>query len=93
MIRHRSCHDSTARSDTEWFALSADTVQVLDVSEQISALSDGAFDVSVGPLVELWGFGASERQEKVPSAAQISEALTRVGYKNIQLRQKTSGGP
>lgn len=73
---------------TEWFALSAETAQVLGVSEQISALSDGAFDVSVGPLVELWGFGASERQEKVPSADQINEALTRVGYKNIQLRQK-----
>ena len=73
---------------SDWFTISKDTARVIELSQEISALSEGAFDVSVGPLVELWGFGATERGEMVPSEDQISKNLARVGYKNIHLRRE-----
>jgi thiamine biosynthesis lipoprotein len=71
----------------DWFAISEDTAQVIELSLAISRLTGGAFDISVGPLVELWGFGATERGTKIPSADQIGKSLARVGYKNIHLRR------
>ncbi len=76
------------QASTDWFAISADTAQVIELSQAISSLTDGAFDISVGPLVELWGFGAAERGKKIPSEDQISKLLARVGYENIRLRRE-----
>jgi thiamine biosynthesis lipoprotein len=73
---------------TDWFAISEETAQVIELSQAISKLTDGAFDVSVGPLVELWGFGATERSETIPSEDQINKLLGRVGYEKIQLRRE-----
>jgi len=75
------------QTSTDWFAISEETAQVIELSLDISRLTDGAFDVSVGPLVELWGFGATEQGEKIPSANQVSESLAKVGYENIRLRR------
>ncbi len=73
---------------TDWFDISEETAQVIELSLAISRLSGGAFDISVGPLVELWGFGATERGKKIPSVDQVCKSLARVGYKNIQLRRE-----
>ena len=75
-------------TSTDWYPVSEDTARVIEVSQEISALSDGAFDISVGPLVELWGFGATERGSKIPTEDQVSKSLARVGYKNIRLRKE-----
>lgn len=76
------------QTSTDWFTISEDTAQVIELSLDISSLTDGAFDISVGPLVELWGFGAMERGKKIPSEDQVSKHLARVGYENIQLRRE-----
>jgi thiamine biosynthesis lipoprotein len=73
---------------TDWFAISVDTAQVIELSLAISSLTGGAFDISVGPLVELWGFGAAERGKKIPSEDQVSKHLAWVGYENIGLRRE-----
>lgn len=70
----------------DWFTISAETADVIDLSLQISMLTDGAFDISVGPLVELWGFGVTPRAEQVPSEQQVRELLGRVGYQRLHLR-------
>jgi thiamine biosynthesis lipoprotein len=77
-----------AQTGTDWFALSDDTAQVIELSLAVSELSGGAFDVSVGPLVDLWGFGATQRGDKIPTTDQLSTALARVGYRNIRLRRQ-----
>ena len=74
------------QTSSDWVPISAETAQVIDLSLQISQLTAGAFDISVGPLVELWGFGAAKRSDQLPSEEQISEKLAQVGYKNLQLR-------
>lgn len=73
---------------SNWFTISEDTARVIELSQEISNLSNGAFDISVGPLVELWGFGASERGAKIPTDEQVNKTLARIGYKNIQVRRE-----
>ncbi len=73
-------------ASTDWFAISAETAEVIGLALEISNLTNGAFDISVGPLVELWGFGAQKRAEKIPSDQEIAQLLSRVGYRNIRLR-------
>ena len=74
------------QASTDWFPLSGETLQVILLSLEISDLSGGAFDVSVGPLVELWGFGAAPRGEHIPTDQEVEETLSRVGYLNIEVR-------
>ena len=71
-----------ARS-TDWFGVSSDFAYVLHIAREISTWSDGAFDVTIGPLVNLWGFGPSAIPDRVPSPDSIEAAKTLVGYKKI----------
>jgi FAD:protein FMN transferase len=68
----------------EWFALSPDLHRVLKTSQAISIDSDGAFDITIAPLVELWGFGAF-KSERIPAAAEIIEAKRLVDFRNLEL--------
>ena len=52
-------------------------------SQEISKLTDGAFDITVGPLVNAWGFGLQER-EKI-SQSKIDSILEFVGYQKVKL--------
>jgi len=67
------------------FSVSADLWQVLQGAQHIHALTQGAFDPSVGPLVDLWGFGPRETDNKVPSEAEIEALLARVDFGQLRL--------
>jgi len=58
---------------------------VVAESLRISQDSGGAFDPTVGPLVNLWGFGPDGRIETAPTDAEIEAVRSRVGYANISL--------
>ncbi len=75
------------QTGSDWFPVSTETFRVVELSQEISQLTGGAFDISVGPLVEAWGFGASARGEKIPSDQLINSLLDRVGYGKLELRQ------
>ncbi len=70
----------------DWFAVSPDTAQVVAESLKISEASGGAFDVTVGPLINLWGFGADGTPQKIPSENEIRDVMKRTGYKGISVR-------
>ena len=70
-------------SATSAVAASDELLKVVAEAQRISSLSDGAFDVTVGPLVNLWGFGPDMRLDRVPSAAEIEQMQGRVGYKKL----------
>ena len=57
---------------TEYFPVSPATVTVMQEAARISILSDGAFDITVGPLVNLWSFGPENRPKKIPTDAEIA---------------------
>jgi len=74
-----------ASRDTDWMPLSAPNARVIASALEASAASGGAFDATVGPLVNLWGFGPDDRRGAAPAEAEIGAALERVGYANIEL--------
>jgi thiamine biosynthesis lipoprotein len=59
---------------------------VLSKAQEVAKLSDGAFDVTVGPVVRLWRL--SRRTGKLPDADDLKKALAVVGYKNVKLDAK-----
>ncbi len=68
------------------FIASREMIDVLLMAQEISALSGGAFDVTVGPLVNLWGFGPELAVfETVPTQAQIDAARRRVGFEFLRI--------
>jgi len=69
----------------EWVALSPETYEVLVMAVEVAKKTDGAFDVTVGPLVDLWGFGPKSPPvpTEVPSDEAIEAAKTVVGYTHI----------
>ncbi|RBP85867.1 FAD:protein FMN transferase [Marinomonas rhizomae] len=65
--------------------ISDDMAYVVDKALLISEMSGGEYDVTVGPLVNLWGFGPGKHEDKVPSQELIDEAKSRVGYQYLKL--------
>ena len=60
---------------------------LLEISVRRSAETDGAFDITVGPLMKSWGFFRG--RGRLPAPAEISQVLTRVGYQHLKLDPTT----
>lgn len=71
-------------------AVPQDTCRVLNLSQHFGALSDGAFDVTVAPLVSLWGFNGAPAPDAIPSEQEIRERQKLVGYRRLVLRDGTA---
>lgn len=69
----------------EWHYVSEPLRQVLEISETINRKSKGAFDITVGPLVNLWGFGPGAHLDKKPSDESIALAKAMVGHQRLEL--------
>jgi thiamine biosynthesis lipoprotein len=63
--------------------ISEDLFQVLNLSQRLSEQTDGAFDVTIGPYVQLWR--RSRRQEQLPTPERLAEAKAAVGWKKLRL--------
>ena len=70
---------------TDWIGVSDQLAGVLAEALRVSELSDGAYDVTVGPLVNLWGFGPEEVKQTVPDLDDIQARMKMCGYKKIRL--------
>jgi thiamine biosynthesis lipoprotein len=70
----------------EWFSISAETQQVVALALDICERSEGAFDITLGPVVNLWGFGPGEQRSEVPLPSEVSRALARVGCEHLESR-------
>jgi len=71
---------------TDWFAVSPALAELVQEALWTSEVSEGAFDVTVGPLVNLWGFGPGGGPDTLPPDAEIAQAKTRVGYRKLSVR-------
>lgn len=67
-----------------WVAVPAELRRVLDHALQLAQQTDGAYDPSVGALVELWGFGPAGARA-APDAAAIAAARAQVGWHRLQV--------
>jgi thiamine biosynthesis lipoprotein len=75
-----------ASLSTDWFDVSADVVKVVDEALSVAAASQGAIDITVAPLVDLWGFGPSGEPAVLPTVEQIDTARARTGYRKLRTR-------
>lgn len=92
-------HMSTWRGDSElslfnngsnddWQRVSTETASLVAYALDTHSLSAGAFDVTVGPMVDLWGFGAkvtSLAGGRTPSALSVSQLLSQVGSEQLDI--------
>ncbi len=71
---------------TDWFAVSEAFAEVVQTALEISRQTEGAFDVTVGPLVNAWNFGPAERTGEAPDRQTIERLKSQMGYENLQVR-------
>jgi thiamine biosynthesis lipoprotein len=69
----------------EAFEISDGFARVLKESIRLGELSNGKLDITVGPLVNLWGFGPEQRPEKVPSESVLASTIKRIGLEKLHL--------
>lgn len=66
-------------------ALPPQLLEVLTAALALAEDSGGAFDPTVGPLVELWGFGPGRPRQSAPAAADIEAARARIGWQRVRI--------
>jgi thiamine biosynthesis lipoprotein len=71
---------------SQWFEVSADTAAVFAHALRVSEQSNGAFDITVGRLINLWGFGADGTVKQIPGEEQIKKVIREIGYQKLLVR-------
>jgi len=73
-----------------WFAVSAHTAFVVERAQHFSRITDGALDVTVGPLVKLWEFGPGKQpvgtEISEPTAETLATAKSQIGNDRLEVR-------
>ena len=64
-------------------AVSDEIIEMLDIAIGYAEASGGLFDVTIGPVVELWGIGTDHAA--VPSDAELKDNMAKVNYKNLEI--------
>jgi len=75
LINRNAAHDAVSVSEPMF--------GVLDAARRVSAASNGAFDITVGPLVRLWGF--HDKKPHVPTAAELATVRPLIDYRHVLL--------
>jgi len=65
------------------FTVSPEFARVMRFALTLAERSGGAFDPTLGPVINLWGFGEQSDQRAVPSEREITDALRRVGHRHL----------
>lgn len=71
-----------------WITASDDLRRCLQIAQDVSYKTQGAFDITVGPLVDLWGFGPEVVQPEVPEAELLSRALEKVNFRALEIKDE-----
>ncbi|WP_164078399.1 FAD:protein FMN transferase [Alteromonas facilis] len=72
----------------EPFAISPQTHLVIAEAIRLAGVTEGALDITIGPVVNLWGFGPDMRPEVIPTDETITEALSKTGIAQLQLTDR-----
>lgn len=71
----------------DWFTMSTGFYDVIVMAQEISRLTKGAFDITVGPIIDLWGFSRELNQSnwQPPTDQEIEETIKSIGFNNIAI--------
>ncbi|MCB1022723.1 MAG: FAD:protein FMN transferase, partial [Acidobacteria bacterium] len=75
-----------AHRSSDPFPVSAETMAVFVEAKRIGELTGGAFDITVGPLVNAWGFGPADRREDLDQAA-LDELRSHTGWDKLLIHE------
>ena len=78
-----------ASTSTDWFPVSRDFAYVVDRALEVNRSTGGAFDITVGPLVRLWGFGPGGDRTRIPTQDEIEEMMQSVGADDLEVRAES----
>lgn len=73
-------------TSTDWFQVSQSFAEVVAYAQEVATLTGGAFDVTVGTLVNAWNFGPTERSDSIPTNEKIRELKSMIGYEKLSVR-------
>jgi thiamine biosynthesis lipoprotein len=74
-----------ASTSTDWFAVGHDFAIVATEAQRLHKVTRGAVDVTIAPLIDVWGFGKAKRKT-VPSKEEIEAARKRMGMQYLEVR-------
>ncbi len=72
----------------EYVNVHPEIIKIIKTSIEYSKISNGAFDITVSPLIKLWGIGTPD--ERIPTDSEIKEKVALVGYNNISINDADS---
>jgi FAD:protein FMN transferase len=75
-----------ASRSTDWIEVPAGLAHTVAAANSVSERSGGAFDITVAPLIQAWGFGPSGEPAELPTDAQLAALRDRVGYRRLEVR-------
>ncbi len=73
-----------ANQSTDWIDVSAEFCIAIESALAVSRASDGAFDITVGPLVNLWGFGPDGERQEPPDTDVLEGVMADVGFEGLE---------
>ncbi|MGK0298846.1 MAG: thiamine biosynthesis lipoprotein [Gammaproteobacteria bacterium] len=76
-------------TNTEWITISEELYQVIQSAQAVSEQTNGAFDITIGAIVNLWGFGSTNALQTIPDTNELDNVLQASGHKKIQLNEAT----
>lgn len=71
---------------TDWQPVPRELIQIVELARDIASQTDGALDITLAPLIDLWGFGSLGPAKSMPTETEIAEAKTRCGWQHLQTR-------
>lgn len=69
----------------DWQPLDPELALVMGYALELARQTGGAYDVTLGPVVDLWGFGPAPRRSEPPGEAELAAALRQVGWQRIEM--------
>lgn len=74
---------------TEWVAVSRELAEVAEASVRLAALSEGAFDPTIAPLLRVWGLGPHRGSpDAAPGDDELAAARVRMGWSRLEARRE-----
>lgn len=74
------------RAAGDWVEVSPLTLELVELGMEMSRITDGAFDLTIGAVLDLWGFGSDIR--RVPEEDELREALATVDFTQVEVNRK-----
>lgn len=73
-------------TSTDWQVVPKELAEVVTQAQKLSQETDGAFDITLSPLIDLWGFGVKGRRDTPPDEVSIINAQSQCGWQRLEVK-------